>query len=167
MMPKSTGTRSPLASTKMLPGCMSAWKKPSRNTCLKKLSAARGEDLVGIEAGRDQRGALVGGDAADPLERQHPARGALPVDPRHAEALVAGEVLGELGGGRGLEAQVHLEPGPEREGLDHLDRLEAAVAGLQALDPGREPGEEVEVARHLALDAGPQHLDRDLLARGW
>ncbi len=41
MMPKSTGTRSPLASMKMLPGCMSAWKKPSRNTCLKKLSAAR------------------------------------------------------------------------------------------------------------------------------
>ena len=40
MMPKSTGTRSPLASMKMLPGCMSAWKKPSRNTCLKNISAA-------------------------------------------------------------------------------------------------------------------------------
>ena len=124
------------------------------------------EDLVGIEARRDQRGALVGGDPADPLERQHPARGALPVDPRHAEALVAREVLGELGGGGRLEAQVHLEPGPEREGLDHLDRLEAAEAGLEALDPGRDPGEEVDVAHHLALDAGPQDLDRDLLARG-
>ena len=32
MMPKSTGTMRPSRSTKMLPPCRSAWKKPSRNT---------------------------------------------------------------------------------------------------------------------------------------
>jgi len=28
----------PSVATKMLPGCMSAWKKPSRKTCVKKIS---------------------------------------------------------------------------------------------------------------------------------
>ena len=37
MMPKSTATSSPASSTNRLPGCMSAWKKPSRRACRKKL----------------------------------------------------------------------------------------------------------------------------------
>ena len=44
---------------KMLPGCMSAWKKPSRNTCLKKTLGGAGQDPVGVEAGGDQGVALV------------------------------------------------------------------------------------------------------------
>ena len=124
------------------------------------------EDPVGVEARLDQRVALIRGDPADALQGQHPPRGALPVDPRHAEAWIVLEVLRQLRGRGGFEAEIHLEAGPERQGLDHLDRLEAAVGGLQALDPGRDPDEEVEIARHLALDAGPQDLDRDLLAGG-
>ena len=41
------------------PGCMSAWKKPSRNTWLKNTTAACGQDPVGIVAGGDQPIALV------------------------------------------------------------------------------------------------------------
>ena len=41
-MPKSSAMywplRGPSVATKMLPGCMSAWKKPSRNTWVKKIS---------------------------------------------------------------------------------------------------------------------------------
>src|SRR5947207_3422189 len=40
MMPKSTTASAPSLSTNMLPGCRSAWKKPSRNTCLKNAPAA-------------------------------------------------------------------------------------------------------------------------------
>ena len=54
MMPKSTGAIRPSAVTKALPGCMSAWKKPSRNTCKKKISA----DLTAI-----RRGSAGGGEA--------------------------------------------------------------------------------------------------------
>ncbi len=38
MMPKSRATYWPAGVTRMLPGCMSAWKKPSRNTWVKKIS---------------------------------------------------------------------------------------------------------------------------------
>src|SRR6266446_1355572 len=42
MMPKSTTASAPSLSTNMLPGCRSAWKKPSRNTCLKNAPVALG-----------------------------------------------------------------------------------------------------------------------------
>ena len=47
MMPKSTATIRPSASTKALPGCWSAWKKPSRNTWLKNTAAALPRISVG------------------------------------------------------------------------------------------------------------------------
>ena len=68
MMPKSTPRCAPSASTNMFPGCRSAWKKPSRNTCLKKAPAAlrsRSSDRV---AGGDQRVAVVDPDADDALD---------------------------------------------------------------------------------------------------
>ena len=36
----------PLMPTAMLPGCMSAWKKPSRNTCVKKISTPSRESFL-------------------------------------------------------------------------------------------------------------------------
>src|SRR5712691_6047441 len=38
MMPKSSATYRPSGVTRMFPGCMSAWKNPSRNTWVKKIS---------------------------------------------------------------------------------------------------------------------------------
>ena len=38
MMPKSTARYWPSVETKIFPGCMSAWKKPSRNAWVKKIS---------------------------------------------------------------------------------------------------------------------------------
>ena len=117
MMPKSRATMRPSASISMLPGCMSAWKKPSRNTWLKKTPGGLRQDRVGVEAGGDQgRRARRTAQAAHPLEGHAPARAVRRQSTRGtAKALVVGAVLGELGGGRRLEAQVHLAPGRERQ----------------------------------------------------
>ena len=94
MMPKSTGTRSPWASMKMLPGCMSPWKKPSRNTCLKKISAARARIRSGSNPAASRAARSSEAMPLDPLQREHAPRGALPVDLGHMKAFVVGEVLG-------------------------------------------------------------------------
>ena len=125
-----------------------------------------GEDGADIVAGGDERGAVVDADADDALQRQHALAGAPPVDARHAEIGIAGEILGELGGGGGFEPQIHLDAHRLGEGAHDLDRLQAAQARLGALDEAGEPEEEVDVAREGGGDAGAQDLDRDLLAVG-
>jgi hypothetical protein len=162
MMPKSTGTRSPFDED--VAGMHVGVEEAVAEHLLEEHLGGLGQDHVGLEARRDQGLALVRGDAAHPLERQDPARGALPVHPRHAKAFVLGAVLGELRSGCCLEPQVHLHPRRGGDGLHHRDRPEPAAGRLQPLDPGGDPGEEVEVARHQALDVRPQHLDRDRLA---
>ena len=114
---------------------MSAWKKPSRNTCLKNTSAAlaritSGSKPAAISAARSSE--------AMPLTRSRVStRRAVrsPVDPRHAKAFVLGAVLGELRGRRRLEPQVHLQPGRGRDGLHHLDRPEPAQLPAAAARP--------------------------------
>ena len=166
MIPKSTATTLPSASTSRLPGCRSAWKKPSRKTWLKKAPAALPSTLARVVPGGDQGVALVDGDALDPLQREHAAAGAPPVHRRHQEAGVLGEVLAQLGSRRGLEAEVHLHHHTLGEGADHLDRPQPAPGGQGPLGEFRHPVEELEIALQGALDAGPQDLDRDRLARG-
>ena len=83
--------------------------------------------------GGDQRRAIVDADPGYPLQCQHAAAGAPPIDPRHAKIRVAGEILGELRGGGGLEAQIHLEPNDLGQHLYHLDGLQPPQHRLQAL----------------------------------
>ena len=118
MMPKSTGTRSPFGVDEDVAGVHVGVEEAVAEHLLEEaLGGACARIRSGSKPAAISAVALVRGDAADPLQGQHPARGALPVDPRHAKALVLGEVLGELRGGRRLEPQVHLEPGPGRDGL--------------------------------------------------
>ena len=163
MMPKSTTAIAPSASTNMFPGWRSAWKKPSRNTWLKKAAAAlRNRSSMRCPAARSAA-LVVDADPGYPLQRQHGAAGAQPIDPRHAEIRVAGEILGELRGRGSLQAQVHLEPDHLGERLHHLDRLEPSQRGLQPLTQTGEPQEEVEVAGKRRGDARAQHLDGNLV----
>ena len=118
----------------------------------------------GSKPGLDHAVAVVGGEALDPLQGQHPARRAPPVDARHAKTGIVGAVLGELGRGRRFQAKIHLHARRGREGLDRRRRLQAPDARLQPFDPGRDPGEQIEIGGHLLLDPRPQDLDRDLLA---
>ena len=83
MMPKSTATSLPSASTNRLPGCMSAWKKPSRSAWRRKVwITARGE-LLQVEALAPRaRARSLQRRAVDPFQRQHVLGGAVPVDRR-------------------------------------------------------------------------------------
>ena len=78
----------PARSTNRLPGCMSAWKKPSR-------SAWRRKDWITMRPRRDRSCPASSSavdvaerDAVDPFHRQHVAGGPLPVDRGHAEVGV-------------------------------------------------------------------------------
>ena len=134
MMPKSTATRRPSASTNRLPGCMSAWKKPSRMAWRRKdwMTVRPSADPV-VAGGLDGR-EVVEADAVDPFDRQHVAGGEVPFRLRHAEIRVVLGVLGELGHRRRLEAQVHLDGDGAGQGLDDLQGLQAPRLGHQALE---------------------------------
>ena len=116
--------------------------------------------------GSDERHAVVDPDPGHPLGGQDGAAGALPIDLRHAKGRVVREVLAELGGGGGLEAQIHLDLDRLREGFDDLDRLQSAQSRPGALDQTGEPAEQIEVAGKGAGDPGTQDLDRDLAPVG-
>ena len=53
--------------TWMLPGCMSAWKKPSRKTCVKKIDGAVARQLRQVDAGGAQAVELADGHAVHAL----------------------------------------------------------------------------------------------------
>ena len=72
---------------------------------------------------------------------KHRSAGALPVDPRHMEIRVPGEILAELRGCGSLQPQVHFEPDHLGERLHDLDGLEPSQRGLQPLSQTGEPQE--------------------------
>ena len=114
-----------------------------------------------VVAGGAERGDIGQPDAVDPFQRQHVARGQLPFDLGHAEALVAGGQLGHLGERGGLQAEVHLDRHRAGQRLDHGDRPQPARRRVDALDEARAGEEGLEVAAEAVADAGPQHLHRD------
>jgi hypothetical protein len=105
-------------------------------------------------------------DAVDPFERQHLAGGALPVDLRDHEIRLGLHALGQLRGGGGFAAQIELARGPALEGLDDQARAQARCLAAHALDLGGGPFIGVDRPGELGLDAGAEHLYRDLAAVG-
>ena len=87
----------------------------------------RGERLA-VLAGRDQRLAVVELDPVEPFERQHPPRGAAPVDLGHVIAGLGDHILAQLGGRGGLALEVELARGPLPEMGDDQARAAAAAA---------------------------------------
>ena len=123
-------------------------------------------DDVGIVARRLDGSAVTDWDAVDPLQRQHPLGGSIPVDGGGAIARIVDEVQAQLLGRGGLHAQVHLDPHHVGEGAHRIDRLQPAKARLGALDQLGHPVEEVEIALEGLFDTGPQHLHRNVAAVG-
>ena len=116
-----------------------------------------------VVAGGNKRGAIRDRHAVDPFQRQHALGGAAPVDAGHAQAavgqgLVAGDVVGHLGDGGGLQAQVHLDLDAAGERVDHGHRAQPPRRRQPALDLAGGEDESVEVAAEALLDAGAQDL---------
>ena len=65
------------------------------------------------------------------------ARGAAPIDPRHAEAGIVREILAQLRGGGGLEAQIHLEPHRLRQASPPPRAASAGAGAAPTARPGR------------------------------
>ena len=126
----------------------------------KGLHQARAERLQ-IVAGGAQGGMIGNRDAVDPFEREHAPRAPRPIDLRQAETFIVLGVLGHLGDGCGLHAEIHLDGDRLRERVDDGDRPKPPRARMEALDHAR--GEEiaVEIPLEALLDAGPEHLDGD------
>ena len=112
---------------------MSAWKKPSRSAWRRKrldhLAAERGQ----IVTGGGERGMVVERRAVDPFEREHVARGAVPIDRRDVEVGVLAGVLRHLGQRRRFEPEIHLDRHRARQRGDDFDQ--AAAAALRASAP--------------------------------
>ena len=137
MMPKSTATRLPSSSTNRLPGCMSAWKKPSRSAWRRKVWITARASALKVEALGGEPRAVGQRRAVDPFEREHVARGAVPVDRRHAEIRIVLGVLRHLGKRGGFEPQIHLDRDRAAQRLDHLDQPQPPRLGRQCLGVAR------------------------------
>ena len=75
-------------------------------------------------------------------------------------------LLGKLGGGGRLAAQIELARGPLAEHRDDEARAQPRDLAAHALGLRRGPFIGLHRAREFVLDAGAQHLDRDVRALG-
>ena len=80
-----------------------------------------------VEAFGRERGVVVERRAVDPFQRQHFARGAVPVHRGHAEVGVLARVLRHLRERRGFQAEIHLDRHRAGERRHHFDRGAAAA----------------------------------------
>ena len=95
----------------------------------------RAAELLEHEALGGELGAVVQRRRLDPFERQHVARGQVPVHCRHAEFQILAGVLRHLRERRRFQPQVHLDRDRTAQRLDHLDqpqplRLDGELLGL-------------------------------------
>ena len=119
------------------------------------------DDVGGVVAGRGESLGVAQRRALDALGGEHPPRRPPPVHLRNPEARVPGEILRQLRRRRAFQRQVHLDRHRVGENLHRFDEAEAPPPRARALHRAGEPEKQLEIAPERALDAGPQHLDRD------
>ncbi len=165
MMPKSTATMRPSSSTNRFPGCMSAWKKPSRIAWRRKVWITARAELRQVEAlGAAARRMIRQRGAVDPFQRQHVLGGAVPVDRRHAEIRIVLGVLRHLRQARRLRAADPFRAPPSGASVSAVSTRRSRRASADRLSAfSRGEGEGVLIEPEAPLDAGPQHLHRDRL----
>ncbi len=121
------------------------------------------------EIGRDEVQIVpCGGDGGNvgELDAVHPFHGhavaarQFPVDGGNAEARIADGVLADLGKGRRLEAQIHLDARRLRQRVDHRDRPEPPHRRHMLFHEPRCGVEGIEIGAETAAHAGPDDLDR-------
>jgi hypothetical protein len=118
-----------------------------------------------IEALGFERGAVVERRAVDPFQRQHLARGAVPVHRRHPEILVVARILRHLGQRCGLQTEIHFHRHRAGKCRHRLDRAQPLRLERDAFRLARDVEEGVEIGLEAPLDAGAQDFHRHRLAR--
>ena len=165
MMPKSTATMRPSSSTKRLPGCMSAWKKPSRSAWRRKVCIRRAAE----RASRSCPAAASASRSASGMPSIHSSVSTSPRGPRPnrpaargspASSLVFSAISESAAASRRRSISMATE---RRQRVDHGDRPQPA-RGRRKRSISR--AAKTNASRSLLealLDAGAQHLDRDRL----
>ena len=100
-------------------------------------------------------------DAVEVLEREHARARVCPVDARHRDVRMAGEVLVERIGVACLEPVVQLLPDRARELVDDLARIDEVERADPLLRKPRRLVHEGEVGLDLPGRIRPLHLDHD------
>ena len=100
-------------------------------------------------------------NAVDPLQSQHLAGSAVPVDQRRMKIRVFGDIVAKLRSRRRLQTEIGFELDGARQRVDDLDQPQAPPLRRNALDEARNDVHVGKIARELPLDAGAQHLDCD------
>ena len=103
-------------------------------------------------------------DPVDPFERQHATAGVGPVDARHPNLWVPGEVLVERVGVPCLQPIIQLLPDRARELVHQLVRVDEVERTHAFLGEPRRLVEESDVSLDLARCTRALHLDGHLLA---
>ncbi|MCW0450641.1 hypothetical protein NB706_003475 [Xanthomonas sacchari] len=125
---------------------------------------ALGRQRAAVDAGGVQRGDVVGGDAAHPLQGQRALGGVGPDHLRHVEVVRVQPETAQHAGVGALALQVQLRG---EGGLDlghHLARADLVGARMGALDQRGGRFQQGDVGVDLPLDVRAQHLDHHFAA---
>jgi hypothetical protein len=144
---------------------MSAWKKPSRNTCVKKISTpSRASFGMSMPAARRRSEAFTGMPWMRSMVH-HFAVAPLEVRLGDDEQPPVDEVAPQLAGVRRFAQQVELVADGLLELGHHFARAQPPAIGIAADEIG-ERVEQRHVAGDHAFDVGAQYLDRGLASVG-
>ena len=123
-------------------------------------------DPLGIVTGSLDSRRIVNTQAADPLQRHHPAGGAPPIYRRHLEPWMIGKIFRQFGSGGSLQPQVEFDPNTAGESCHDLLRPEPPGKGKKRLDKPCHRRKQSQIARELPLNPRTQHLYGHRLAFG-
>ena len=166
MIPKSIAAIRPSGSANRLPWWRSAWKKPSTTAWRRKARTRIAASASQSWPAATKRVAVVELDPVEPFQRQHPPRGAPPVDVGNVIAGLGDHIFLKLAGRGRLALEVELARGPLLEMGDDQARAEPLGFAAIGFDMRRGPFVGFDRLGEFLLDARAQHLDRDIAAFG-
>ena len=162
MMPKSTATMRPASSTNRFPGCMSAWKNPSRRAWRRKVWITARAELRQVEPlGPQARHGWTGASPSihSSVSTSFAVRSQSTAGTRKSGSSLVFSAISESAAASSRRSiSSATERRKRRRRLDHAKALRL---GRETLGVARREHEGILVDLEAALDAGPQHLDRD------
>ncbi len=127
---------------------------------------ALGRELAPVDAGRVERGDVVGRDAVHALEGQHAVARQFPDHLGHLQVVRVGEVAPQQAGVGALALQIELVAQSALDLGHQFQRLDALGVGHVALGEPAQRAQQREVGGDALLDLRPQHLHHHLAAVG-